>query len=256
MKVTGIIPGSPCWAQLGTTDPQDAQRFYGGLFGWTAETDPRPEAGGYTIFSLKGSPSAAVAPLMDPRQPVRWILSFATEDVDEATAVAQKEGAQVWMGPMDVFEHGRWALLSDPTGAAYSLWQADQFHGFGVVEEPGAFGWVDMATRDVPTALKFYKDTLGWEVTPSDEYPMVGLSGSMFGGVMDMGELFPPEVPAHWNPYFVVADVDATAAKARELGGEVLHGPEDVPMENGPRIAVLRDPQGGVFGVFKNPQTG
>lgn len=254
MKVTQIIQGAPCWTQLGTTDPADAARFYGGLFGWAAETDPRPEAGGYTIFTLNGEPAAAVAPLMDPRQPVRWLLAFATDDVDDATAKAQKAGAQVWMGPMDVFEQGRWALLSDPTGAAYSLWQARDFKGFGVVDEPGAFGWADGTTRDVPGALKFYTDTLGWEVTPSDEYPMVGAAGTMFGGIMAMGDLFPPEVPAHWNPFFVVADVDAAVAKARELGGEVIHGPEDVPMDNGPRIAVLRDPQGGVFGVFKPPQ--
>ena len=89
MKTDRIIQGTPCWTQLGTTDPKDAQRFYGGLFGWTAETDPRPEAGGYTIFSLQGSPAAAVSPLMDPRQPVRWILSFAADDVDDATAVAR-----------------------------------------------------------------------------------------------------------------------------------------------------------------------
>jgi predicted enzyme related to lactoylglutathione lyase len=254
MKVTDIVAGSPCWTQLGTSDPEAAQRFYCELFGWTAETDPNPEAGGYTIFSLDGSPCAAVSPLMDPRQPVRWLLSFATPDADEAVAVAQKAGAQVWMGPMDVMDAGRWALLSDPAGAAYGLWQARQFKGFAVLDEPGAFGWIDGNTRDVPGALKFYRDTLGWEVWPSDEYPMVGIGGKMFGGLMDMTQMFPPDVPAHWNPYFVSADVDATAARARELGGEVLYGPEDTRMENGPRIAILRDPQGGVFGVFKSPQ--
>ena len=95
MKVTENFAGSPCWVQLGTTDPEAAQRFYGGLFGWTAETDPRPEAGGYTIFSLDGSPAAAVAPLMDPNQPVSWILAFATADIDASTQAAQKAGAQV-----------------------------------------------------------------------------------------------------------------------------------------------------------------
>jgi len=253
MKVTGNFPGSPCWAQLGTSDPQDAQRFYGGLFGWTAETDPNPAAGGYTIFSLDDNPAAALSPLMDPRQPVRWLISIASTDVDAQTEAARTAGAQVWMGPMDVFDSGRWALLSDPTGAAFSLWQAKDFSGFGVVNEPNAFGWLDMATRDVPGALKFYTDVFGWQTWPSDEYPMVGLANTMFGGVLEMGETYPAETPAHWNPYFMVADVDAAAAQARELGGEVLYGPEDVQLDNGPRLALLRDPQGGTFGIFKPP---
>ena len=176
-------------------------------------------------------------------------------DVDARTGAARAAGTQVWMGPMDVFDSGRWALLSDPTGAAFSLWQAKEFTGFGVVNEPGAFGWIDLATRDVDGACRFYTDVFGWQVWPSDDYPMVGLADTMFGGAMDMGEMFPADMPAHWNPYFVVADVDASAAKARELGGEVLHGPETVRMENGPRIAVLRDPQGGSFGIFKPAPT-
>jgi predicted enzyme related to lactoylglutathione lyase len=253
--VSGNFPGSPCWAEIGTSDPQDAQRFYGGLFGWTAEAEPNPEAGGYTIMSLDGSPSAAVSPLMDPRQPVRWLISISTTDLDASTQAAQKAGAQLWTGPMDVLDAGRWALLSDPTGAAFSLWQAKDFAGFGVVNEPGAFGWIDLATRDLPGALRFYTEVFGWQIWPDDFYPMVGLIDTMFGGAMELGEESPAETPSHWNPYFVVDDVDATAAKARELGGEVLHGPEDAPMENGPRLALLRDPQGGTFGVFKPAAT-
>ncbi|MFC5907192.1 VOC family protein [Streptacidiphilus monticola] len=250
MKVTEILPGSPCWAQLSASDPEAAQRFYGELFGWTAQTDPNPEMGGYTIFSLDGAPAAAVAPLMNPQQPVMWLLSFAAPDVDASAAAAQQAGAQLWMGPMDVAEVGRWALLSDPTGAPFSLWQAGQFSGFGVVNEPNAFGWADLSTRDSKAALDFYSGVLGWQVWPNETYPMVGLADTMFGGVMEMGDMFPPEVPSHWNPFFLVADVDATAAAAARLGGEILHGPADVEMENGPRLAVVRDPQGATFGVF------
>jgi predicted enzyme related to lactoylglutathione lyase len=255
MKVTDFAPGTPCWTQLGTSDPEGAKRFYTGLFGWTPEPEPNPEAGGYVIYFLDGSPVAAVSPLMDPNQPTSWILSIATDDADETTAVAQKAGAQVWMGPMDVMDAGRWAMMSDPTGAAFGVWQAGAFKGFGVMDEPNAFGWIDGATRDVPGAIRFYQDVFRWETAPAEQgYSMFSLGGKMLGGLMDMGSMFPPEVPAHWTPYFVSADVDATAAKARELGGDVMHEPEDVQMENGPRIAVLRDPQGAVFGVFKPAQ--
>jgi predicted enzyme related to lactoylglutathione lyase len=250
MKVTDITPGSPCWTQLSTSDVEAAKKFYGPLFGWTAETDPRPEVGGYTIFLLDGAPVAAVAPLMNPQQPVSWMLSFDSKDVDATAAAAKKAGARVWMEPMDVLDLGRWSLLSDPTGAAFSLWQAGTFTGFGVVEEPNTFAWIDLATRDRQAALEFYRGLFGWEVTADETYPQVGLGGKQFGGVMDMGDMFPPEVPSHWNPFFLVTDVDAVADKARQLGGGVMHGPEDTPMENGPRIAVLHDGQNAPFGVF------
>lgn len=62
-----------------------------------------------------------------------------------------------------------------------------------------------------------------------------------------MGDRFPPEVPPHWLPYFAVTDVDATADVAQSAGGAVVLAPVSVP--DGPRIAVLRDPQGAAFGV-------
>ncbi|MFE0459614.1 VOC family protein [Kitasatospora sp. NPDC058965] len=254
MKVTDILPGSPCWAQLSVRDMDRAKQFYGQLFGWTAEADPDPQYGGYTMFLLDGVPAAAVAPLMNPQQPVMWLLSFATEGVDATCAAAQEAGAQVWMEPMEVGGLGRWALLSDPTGAPFAAWQAREFGGFGVVEEPGAFGWADLSTRDKDAAVAFYRTAFGWQVWPDPNYAMVGLADRMFGGIMQLGPDFPPEVPAHWNPFFVVPDVDAAAALAAELGGEVLHGPVDVEMENGPRVAVVpASPGWNIGGIRPEP---
>jgi predicted enzyme related to lactoylglutathione lyase len=251
LKVTEIIPGSPCWAQLSTKDMEGSKKFYGGLFGWTAETDPDPQYGGYTTFSLNGSPAAAVAPLMNPQQPVMWLLSFATADADATVETAKSAGAQLWMGPMEVGDLGRWALLSDPTGGApHAVWQARGFKGFGVVNEPNSFGWIDLSSRDPKAAVEYYKTVFGWQVWPNDVYQMVGLADDMFGGVMQMGDEFPPEVPSFWSPFFLVADVDASAETAKRLGAELMHGPVDVEMENGPRIAVIRDPEGAVFGIF------
>ncbi|MFE9428563.1 VOC family protein [Kitasatospora sp. NPDC006697] len=250
MKVTGNLPGSPCWAQLSASDPEAAKQFYGQLFGWTAVTDPDPQFGGYTVFELDGAPAAAVAPLMNPQQPVMWLISISATDADATAQAAKAAGAQVWMGPMDVADRGRWVLLSDPTGAPFALWQANRFNGFGVVNEPNAFGWIDQTSRDAKAAVAFYREVFGWQIWPDENYPMVGLADTMFGGIMQMGDRFPPEVPSHWSPFFVVADVDTAAEQAARLGGEVLHGPVDVEMENGPRIAVLRDPQGATFGIF------
>jgi predicted enzyme related to lactoylglutathione lyase len=58
----------------------------------------------------------------------------------------------------------------------------------------------------------------------------------------------PEDVPAFWMTVFGTADTDATAAKASELGGQVLSAPSDIPDVG--RFAVLADPQGVTFGVI------
>jgi predicted enzyme related to lactoylglutathione lyase len=48
---------TPCWVDVTSLDLEKTIEFYGGLFGWEADQDPRPEAGGYTMFKLRGSTS-------------------------------------------------------------------------------------------------------------------------------------------------------------------------------------------------------
>lgn len=247
MAAKTYAPGQPCWVELGTSDPAAAKLFYGDVFGWTAETDPRPEAGGYTMMQLDGEPVAAVSPLYAPGQPTAWNVSFATADTDATAAAARKAGGSVLMEPMDVFDAGRFAVLADPAGAAFQVWQPRAFSGAAHFDEPDTLGWVELATRDVAGATSFYPDLFGWSVTPSEWYTQWGLAGTDFGGMADMGDRFPAHVPPHWMPYFAVTDVDATAAKAEQAGAATMMAPSDVM--DGLRIAVLRDPQGAAFGV-------
>ncbi|MDQ0682146.1 putative enzyme related to lactoylglutathione lyase [Streptomyces achromogenes] len=105
-----------------------------------------------------------------------------------------------------------------------------------------------MLTRDPDGAETFYTTVFGWTVHSSENYLQWGVGGADFGGMIRMDDKFPPEVPPHWLPYFAVADVDATTQTALGAGGAALMEPTTVP--DGPRIAVLRDPQGAVFGVY------
>jgi predicted enzyme related to lactoylglutathione lyase len=248
MKLDEPVPGGPCWTELGTDDLEAAKRFYSALFGWRPETDPRQEAGGYTVAHLGDAAVAALAPLYQEGQPVAWNVSFAVPDADAAVRELTDAGGTVLLGPMDVFDVGRFAVALDPGGAAFQLWQARSFRGAGLFNAPGSLGWVELLTRAPERAREFYPTVFGWSVNASDRYTQWGIDGADFGGMVTMDDKFPPEVPPHWLPYFAVEDVDATAGEAASAGGDMLMEPTSVP--DGPRIAVLRDPQGAVFGVY------
>jgi predicted enzyme related to lactoylglutathione lyase len=247
MKLDRPVTGGPCWTELGTSDLEGAKRFYADLFGWRPETDPRQEAGGYTVAHLGDAAVAAISPLYQESQPVAWNVSFAVSDADAAVEAVTAAGGTVVLGPMDVFDVGRFAVAYDPGGAAFQLWQARAFPGAGLFNAPGALGWVELLTRAPDRVTEFYTTVFGWTVNASEHYTQWGIDGADFGGMLAMGDKFPHEVPSHWLPYFAVEDVDATADAAVGAGGSMLMEPTSVP--EGPRIAVLRDPQGAAFGI-------
>ncbi|MGW0882790.1 VOC family protein [Streptomyces sp. NPDC002671] len=254
MKFDKPVTGGPCWTELGTTDLEGAKRFYAELFGWRPETDPRPEAGGYTMAHLGDAAVAALTPLYQESQPVAWNVSFAVPDADAAARKVEEAGGTVILGPMDVFDVGRFTVALDPTGAAFQLWQARAFPGAGLFNAPGTLGWVELATRQTDRARDFYTTVFGWSVNASQWYTQWGIDGEDFGGMADMGDRFPQDVPAHWMPYFAVDDVDAAAEVAVGAGGSVVVPPASMP--GGRRIAVLRDAQGAAFGVYKAGEEG
>lgn len=249
MKLDKPVPGGPCWTELGTSDLEAAKRFYADVFGWRPETDPRAEAGGYTLAHLGDASVAALTPLFQESQPVAWNVSFAVPDVDTTVRAVQDAGGAVVLEPMDVFDLGRFAVVADPGGAVFQLWQARSFAGAGLFNAPGALGWVELMTRTPDLVTAFYTTVFGWTVNASEHYTQWGIDGADFGGMVEMGDKFPHEVPSHWLPYFAVEDVEATAEASTQADGGVLMEPTSVP--EGPRIAVLRDPQGAVFGIYR-----
>ena len=247
MKPTEAAIGAPCWAELGTGDVPKSGEFYGSLFGWTVTTDARAEAGGYTTATLDDIPVAALSPLYAPGQPVAWTVSFAVLDADATAARAAEEGGAVVMAPTDIFDNGRFAVLRDPAGAMFDIWQPRAFHGFGLWDEPGAPCWAELATRDVPAANAFYQALFGWSISDHD-HPRLSAGGRRFGGVRDMAAGgVPDDVPPHWLLYFRTDSVAATAQRAAELGARTLTQPFHLPGTG--YFATLRDPQGAVFAL-------
>lgn len=111
MKLTEPVSGGPCWVELSTPDIAAAKAFYAALFGWRSETDPREEAGGYTLAHLGDERVAALSPVYQPGQPPAWTVSFATDDTDATVGKVTAAGGSQLVGPMDVFDQGgsRWS---------------------------------------------------------------------------------------------------------------------------------------------------
>lgn len=267
----GYIPGVPCWIDTSQPDPESVLPFYGGLFGWEFENVmPAGSEGEYLVGRIRSGDVAAVGSIPDGAPPMAmWNTYIWVDSADETAAKARDAGGAVVMEPFDVMNAGRMAVLTDPEGAAFCVWQAKDHKGAKVVNEHGSLNFNGLATRDPEGAKTFYGAVFGWTTLALPSGWMWTLPGygdhleqSSPGLREQMTQMGAPEgfidvvaavnpiaddepgTPAHWSVTFAVDDADATAAKARELGGEVLAGPFDAPWT---RMAVIKDPQGAVF---------
>lgn len=243
-------PGTFCWIELGTSDDQGAKQYYTSLFGWTTnENDMGPEMGIYYIFQKDGRDCAAMYKQGKDQQgvPPNWMSYVSVEDADAAVEKAKGLGANVVAGPFDVYDFGRMAVLFDPQGAAFSVWQPKKHIGVQVRDTSGTLCWNELHARDVDAAKKFYPALFGWGLKESPEYNEFQVGDRSIGGMMQSQA--PEGVPSFWLPYFAVDDCDATFEKSNSLGGSAIMPPMTYP--NVGRFAILNDPQGATFAVIK-----
>ena len=250
---TSYVSGTPSWIDVQTTDPDSAKKFYGELFGWTYDDRPIDEENGvfYSMALVNGVEVAAISPLGDQAAagvPPHWNSYISVDDIEAATAKVEPAGGTVIAPPFDVMTAGRMAVIADPTGAVFELWEARDNIGAKIVNEPGTFCWSELVTPDVAKAAAFYAAVVGWGSETNGDYTEFKLGGESIAGCMNPPM---PGMPTVWGIYFAVADTDATVARATALGGSVLAPAMDI--EPG-RFAVLADPQGAVFMVIKMNQ--
>jgi predicted enzyme related to lactoylglutathione lyase len=267
----GYIEGVPCWIDTTQPDPEAAASFYGGLFGWELEdVMPASSPVKYFIARLRGGDVAAVSGQPKGAPPMAtWNTYIWVDSADETARKVKAAGGSVLTDPFDVMDAGRMAILSDPEGAVFCVWQANGHKGANVVNEHGALNFNGLATRDPEGAKAFYGSVFGWETLDLGNFQAWTLPGyaefleQRDPGLRDrmretggpegfedvVAALNPigddqPETPAHWSVTFGVDDADAAAAKAYELGGKVVIPPFDAPWV---RMTVLTDPAGATF---------
>lgn len=254
--------GKIVWRELITPDLGGAQRFYGGLFGWTfraadgaATTPVRDAPAEYLIAMLDNEPVAGLlgrpAPSPAPVQPA-WLSFFSVTDVDEARRNALAHGARSLAEPRSVGQRGRQAVLADPQGAIFAILAARSGDPPDELAAPGAWIWHSLLVREADKDAAFYQDVFGYEVfdlpNPDGREHVVLASDNLArASVNDMPD-DSARRRAHWLGFVRVLDVAAAATRARELGGRVL-----VPAHadrHGGQVALIADPQGAVLGLM------
>ncbi|WP_214102795.1 VOC family protein [Acrocarpospora catenulata] len=249
--------GRLCWADVGVAELAAAEEFYRRLFGW--EFEPRGRT--HSTALLRGQPVAGLGPARDGTP--AWTTHLAVDDLDETVKVAVDAGGRVVAGPDQVFDEGReqgWgAVLADPAGAAFGVWEERDFPGAAVTGLPGSFCWHELAVREVTEAAAFYGQVFGWNARTA---PLLHGDGSYtefdlrryrggretVAGMVEMTGVWPPQIPPHWMIYFAVADCLAAADLVEELGGSVEVPPFQLPTG---RTTVVADPQGAVLSLIE-----
>jgi uncharacterized protein len=257
-EVTGHAPGSFCWIELGTNDPDGAKKFYTGLFGWEADDMPAGPDMIYTMLRIRGLDVGAMYKLGAEETahgiPPHWNSYVAVASADEAAKKAKTLGGNILADAFDVMDVGRMAIVQDPLGATFPVWQAKAHFGFKLVGEIGTFCWGELWTTDRKKATAFYSSLFGWSAKEGTDSPAPGgytewvNAGQPIGGMMEITPEMGP-VPPNWLPYFMVADCDGSADKAKELGGKLQVPPMDIA--NVGKFSVIQDPQGAMFAIIK-----
>ncbi len=255
--------GAPCWFELASRDAAASLAFHRGLFGWEGVDNDMGEMGTYAFLRNANGTLGALCgmPPGSEGRPSSWSVYFAVKDVDASAAQARALGGQLLFDPFDVPGHGRGAVLTDPQGAAFCLWQpASDDAGDFVMFEDHAMGWVELATRDAAGAKAFYGALLGWQFETSAnsaasgiDYTEYAVDETRYGGIMQMTKEW-GDMPCHWSLYVPVPDVDACLARAVELGGTVCVPAFDVPGVG--RIGRLDDPTGAGLYVIRMGNSG
>jgi predicted enzyme related to lactoylglutathione lyase len=246
---TSYEPGTFSWTDLGTTDADAAKSFYGGLLGWEFDDRPIPDGGPYSMAQKDGGTVAALYAMEQRERPPAWAAYVTVESTDDGAAKAAELGASLVAEPFDVLEAGRMAVIQDPTGAVFCVWEPRTTIGAELVNTPGAITLNQLNTDDPERAQAFYAALFDWRferVSGVDQ----AYWGIYVGDRLNAGMLpLPPDSPApsHWLVYFGSDDVDADAARIGDLGGTLMVPPMGVP---GGRIVVAQDPQGAAFALF------
>ena len=243
--------GTPAWTDLMTPDRSAAKAFYGGLFGWEF-TETGPEHGHYVQAHVGGRPVAGIgeAPADQSPTSAAWTTYLAVDDIDAMTMRVTEAGGTALMPAIEIGDFGRMAVVADPAGATFGLWQAGHHVGARMVNVPGSMCWNESVSGDFEASKAFYARVFGFGLQdlsgPDFEYVGLQIGDRTVGGLGAIATEMEP-VSSYWLTYFAVESADASVARAVDLGGQ-SSGARDSAYG---RMAMITGPHGETFAVIE-----
>lgn len=250
--ITETKEGLFCWIDMGAPDMDSARSFYRAVFDWNF-SDPGPAEMRY--YSMIQSGGGVVGGFYQAEEesstPAQWMPYILTE-VDACASKVVEAGGILVKEPFDVGPAGRMALVADPTGAQFALWQWSGEATPTLRGEANSVGWNELLTSEPATAAAFYTTVFGWTTVthdmPTGPYTEFKIGEQSVGGMLKNPDQC-EGVASHWLTYFAVEDCDAKVAVAAQAGATVAVDPTDIPKVG--RFSVMTDPQGTTFAVIK-----
>lgn len=266
MEIEGYDHGVPSWIDVSTPDLARATAFYADLFIWEVVRLSQP-TGTYCMASIAGQDLAGLAQAQSGGR-VAWTCYVNVDRVQPVVAAVDANGGKVLLPPSEMNDAGTMAVVADPVGATFGLWEAGRHFGAGLVDEPGAFAWNDLVTTDPDAAAAFYGEVLGWQAVHETGAAPAGpwsgetwswqLDGRTVAGMtaVDAADLVlhspaaggsPPRwAGPRWEVTLAVEDAEHAACRIPALGGAVVAGPFDGRRG---RTLCATDPVGAAFTV-------
>jgi hypothetical protein len=256
MTTSKIPTGRFVWFEYLSGDAAKAQGFFGELFNWGTHDVPMPQ-GKYQMIALGGDSKQTIGgylPTPKGAPPhAHWLAHLQVADAAATVAQVRAHGGTVPAEPWKLGEVGTMAVVKDPLGGVFALWQPSQVIGTGDYKGvAGAFCWNELYTEQPDQSAAFYAAIGGFEHGKMEMGPDMGTYHLLSSeGKSRAGMMKPPMpgIPQHWMPYVQVADVDATIAKAKKLGADIKLAAASAPGVG--KFGVLLDPQGASLGVLQ-----
>jgi uncharacterized protein len=246
-----IPTGRFVWFEYVSNDANKAQGFFGELFGWSTKSVPMPDGTYAMIAAPDGKTIGGYAAIPQGAPPkASWLPFLQVASATDTAAKVKELGGTVMKQPFKVGDFATMAVVLDPHGAAFALWQPAKAEDTPK-PEVGHFAWKELPSKDPDASVQFYAQVGGFSSTKMEmpemgTYHVLESDGQGRAGIMKQPM---PDAPHAWVPYVQVANADQTAERAKRLGATLIVPPTQIP--NVGRFAIFADPQGVPLGILQ-----